>query len=56
VKGTYEGSVKFPFPNWEENENGKKYSSEKLFENCKLIKKEEFSDFTAYIYKKSVKC
>jgi len=56
VKGTYEGNVKFPFPSWEENENGKKYSSEKLFENGKLIKKEEFADFTTYIYKNKVKC
>ncbi|MCE8159009.1 MAG: dihydrofolate reductase [Candidatus Moeniiplasma glomeromycotorum] len=52
VKGTYEGNVYFPFPKWEENEKREKYSLEKLFEDCKLVKKEEFSDFIAYIYKK----
>ena len=37
VKGTFEGNVFFPFSDWNQG---------------KLIKKEEFPDFTAYIYKK----
>ena len=36
VKGDYEGDVFFPFSNWGKG---------------KLIKKEEFPDFTAYVYK-----
>ena len=36
VKGSYEGNVFFPFYDWNKSE---------------LIKKEEFPDFTAYIYK-----
>jgi len=48
VKGTYEGNAYFPFPNREENKRLENYSLEKL-----LIKKEEFADFTAYIYKKT---
>ncbi|CAI2190811.1 1693_t:CDS:2 [Funneliformis geosporum] len=51
VKGTYEGNIYFPFPNGEANEKQKKHSLEKPFKNCKLIKREEFSDFIAYIYK-----
>lgn len=38
VKGTYEGNIYFPFSDWNKGE---------------LIKKEEFPDFTAYIYEKS---
>lgn len=37
VKGTYAGNVYFPFSDWNKGQ---------------LIKKEEFLDFTAYIYKK----
>lgn len=52
VKGTYEGNVNFPFSEGEKSKKQENYSLEKLFKNCKLDKKEEFSDFTAYIYKK----
>lgn len=38
LKGTYEGNVYFPFFDWNKGE---------------LIKKEEFSDFTAYVYRNS---
>ena len=40
VKGTYEGNVKFPFPNWKEDEELKSYLLEELFKDFKLIKKE----------------
>ncbi|MCE8163061.1 MAG: dihydrofolate reductase [Candidatus Moeniiplasma glomeromycotorum] len=50
VKGTYEGNVYFPFLDWEKNKKQEDYSLEKLFKDCKLIKKEEFSGFTAYVY------
>ncbi|KLL02244.1 MAG: dihydrofolate reductase DHFR [Mycoplasmataceae bacterium RC_NB112A] len=50
VKGVYEGNIYFPFPTWKENEKRENYSLEKIFENFKLIKKEEFSEFIAYIY------
>ena len=53
IKGIYEGNVYFPFLNWREGGKQKNYSLEKLFKNCKLIKKEEFLDFVAYIYKKT---
>ena len=33
--------------------NKKTVLLEKLFEDCKLIKKEEFPNFTAYIYEKT---
>lgn len=52
AKGEYEGDIYFPFPDLGENEKQKSYSVEKLFKDFKLIKKEEFSDFTAYVYKK----
>lgn len=51
VKRTYEGNIHFPFPDWKENEKQENCSSEKLFKNYKLVKKEEFPEFTAYIYK-----
>ena len=54
VKGTYEGNVYFPFLNWREDGKHKNYSLEKLFKSCKLIKKEEFLDFIAYIYKNKI--
>ena len=40
IKGSYEGNVFFPFYDWNKSE---------------LVKKEEFPDFTAYIYKKKLK-
>jgi len=40
VKGNYKGNVYFPFSDWNKSE---------------LVKKEESSDFTAYIYKNKVK-
>jgi len=52
VKGTYEGNIKFPFPNCKGNEKLKSYLLEELFKDFKLIKKEKFPDFTTYIYKK----
>lgn len=52
VKGTYEGNVKFPFPDLEESKDQENYPLEKLFKDFKLIKKAEFPDFTTYIYKK----
>ena len=55
VKGNYEGNIYFPFPNWEKSENRENYSLEKLFKDFKLIKEEEYADFTAYIYKNNIK-
>ena len=52
VKGTYKGNIYFSFPDWGENEKRKSYLLEELFEDYKLIKKEEFPGFTAYVYKK----
>jgi dihydrofolate reductase len=37
VKGSYEGNIHFPFSDWNKN---------------KLVKKDEFDNFIAYIYKK----
>nr|CAG8442527.1 7940_t:CDS:2 [Entrophospora candida] len=55
VKGTYEGNIYFPFSSLGGNEKQKSYLLEKLFEDFKLIKKEEFPDFVAYVYKKGIK-
>lgn len=49
VKGTYEGNIYFPFP--EKSKNQETSLLDKLFKDCKLVKKERFLDFTAYIYK-----
>jgi dihydrofolate reductase len=53
VKGDYEGNIYFPFADLRESKEQKKILLEELFKDFELIKKEEFPDFTAYIYKKT---
>jgi len=50
IKGGYKGNVYFPFPEQKKSEKQENSSLEKLLKGCKLIKKEEFPDFTAYVY------